>query len=88
MSLIQTFTTIGPPDSHGSYSKQKIKCHLVNKEVILTAQQQGIVTCSEWKKCPKHRQRGIKSCPELFAEAVLRKTLIDSGKVGLKYGKR
>jgi len=85
MSLIQTFTTIGPPNSHGSHSKQKIKCHLMDKEVTLTAQQAGIVTCSEWKKCPKHRIRGIRPCPELFAEAVLKKTLIDSKKKGLRF---
>jgi len=85
MSLVKTFTTIGPPDSRGSYSKQKILCHITNEEVILTAQQIGVVVCSAWKKCEHHGQRGVKPCPVVVADAVLLKTLKDAQKRGFRF---
>jgi len=85
MSLIKTFTTMGPPDSHQSYSKQKILCHLTGEEVILTAQQNGVVVCSEWKKCEKHRQKGVRPCPEMVADAILLKTLREEKKKGFRF---
>ena len=76
MSLIKTWIPIGPPDSRGNYSKQRIFCKIVNKEATLTAQSNGIVVCSEWKKCGDHMKKGIlRSCPAIIAEERLLKAL-------------
>lgn len=73
MALVKTWVTIGPPDSRGNYSKQTIFCKIANKEVTLTAQSNGIIVCNEWRKCGSHMKRGVKPCPVIVAEAILKK---------------
>ena len=71
LQIKKCYETIGKPEQGGHYSKQVINCFTANKTVTLTAQMSGVVVCSDWKKCEKHRQRGVDHCPILVAEVVL-----------------
>lgn len=69
--MIKCYETIGEPVLGGDYSKQKIQCFTAGKEVTLTAQCNGVVVCSDWKKCRYHMKKGFHHCPVIVAEAVL-----------------
>ena len=71
MSLVKTWITIGPPDSRGTYSKQRIFCKVAKMEVTLTAQSNGVIICSNWKKCKDHMRGGLRPCPVVAAEIIL-----------------
>lgn len=81
MSVIKKcYETIGSPEMFGHGSKQRIKCYTADLEVTLTAQANGLVVCSNWKKCSHHRQKGLNHCPELVGETVLKSMLRDQNK--------
>ena len=84
--MFKTWISIGPPDSKGAYSKQKIFCKIAKMEVTLTAQSNGVVVCSEWKKCGDHMRKGVlKSCPVVVAEEILQKALKEGGDKKIKF---